>query len=95
VESTLIKLFFGGERGYIIVSWGKNIADHAAKIQKRNELFRAELPRLWAARTLLITRKYCTRVGWVDLVLLDGNPLDDIHNTRKINGVLVKRKWFD
>lgn len=30
-----------------------------------------------------------------DLILLDGNPLEDIVNTKKINGVFVKGKWFN
>jgi len=30
-----------------------------------------------------------------DLVLLSANPLDDIHNTRKINAVVVKGRLFD
>lgn len=29
-----------------------------------------------------------------DLILLDGNPLDDINNTTKIGGVMVKGRWF-
>jgi imidazolonepropionase-like amidohydrolase len=29
-----------------------------------------------------------------DLVLLDGNPLDDIHNTAKINAVVANGKYF-
>jgi imidazolonepropionase-like amidohydrolase len=31
----------------------------------------------------------------VDLVLLDENPLDDIHNTRKIRAVVVQGRYFD
>ena len=31
----------------------------------------------------------------VDLVLLDDNPLDDIHNTRKIRAVVVQGRYFD
>jgi imidazolonepropionase-like amidohydrolase len=30
-----------------------------------------------------------------DLVLLDGNPLESIANTRKIAGVMVRGQWFD
>ena len=30
-----------------------------------------------------------------DLVLLDGNPLDDIRNTRRIHGVVLEGKLFD
>lgn len=30
-----------------------------------------------------------------DLVLLDGNPLESITNTRKISGVAVRGQWFD
>ena len=30
-----------------------------------------------------------------DLILLDGNPLADISNTKKIRGVMVRGKWFD
>lgn len=29
-----------------------------------------------------------------DLVLLDANPLENIANTRKIRGVMVKGTWF-
>jgi imidazolonepropionase-like amidohydrolase len=30
-----------------------------------------------------------------DLVVLDGNPLDDIRNTRHIRGVVAGGRWFD
>ena len=30
-----------------------------------------------------------------DLLLLDGNPLDDIHNTRKIRAVILRGKLLD
>jgi imidazolonepropionase-like amidohydrolase len=30
-----------------------------------------------------------------DLLLLDKNPLDDIKNTRTINGVFAGGKWYD
>lgn len=30
-----------------------------------------------------------------DLVLLEGNPLEDITNTRQIAGVMVRGRWFD
>jgi imidazolonepropionase-like amidohydrolase len=30
-----------------------------------------------------------------DLVLLDSNPLDDIHNTQKIRAVILRGKLFD
>ena len=29
-----------------------------------------------------------------DIVVLEGNPLEDINNTRKINGVMVRGRWF-
>lgn len=29
-----------------------------------------------------------------DLVLLRANPLDDVRNTRSIDGVMVRRRWF-
>jgi len=32
---------------------------------------------------------------FADLVLLDGNPLNDINNTRKIAGVFVNGNWLD
>jgi len=32
---------------------------------------------------------------FADLVLLDANPLDDIKNTRKIEGVFVNGRWLD
>jgi hypothetical protein len=36
------------------------------------------------------------RLGAVaDLVLLGGNPLQDIHQTMKIEGVMLKGKWLD
>jgi imidazolonepropionase-like amidohydrolase len=35
------------------------------------------------------------RVGKIaDLVLLDANPLDDIRNTRRIDGVFLGGEWF-
>jgi imidazolonepropionase-like amidohydrolase len=30
-----------------------------------------------------------------DLVLLDANPLEDIHNTQKIQAVIVNGKYLD
>jgi len=30
-----------------------------------------------------------------DLVLINGNPLDDIHNTKRIQGVMTSGRWFD
>lgn len=30
-----------------------------------------------------------------DLLLLDANPLDEVKNTRRIAGVMVRGKWFD
>ena len=30
-----------------------------------------------------------------DLVLLDGNPLQDIHQTRRVGGVMVGGRWLD
>jgi imidazolonepropionase-like amidohydrolase len=32
---------------------------------------------------------------FADLVLLDANPLDDIRNTRKIRGVILRGKFLD
>lgn len=57
------KMLFGGDKGYVFVGWGKNQADYEAKRQKANEMFGEELSKLWA-KTLLITRKSYTRVGW-------------------------------
>lgn len=59
---------FGGEGGYVFVSWGKNAADYASKDQKTNELFGDEASKLWA-KTLLITRKYYTVTGWISTEL--------------------------
>ena len=59
---------FGGEGGYVFVSWGKNAADEASKDQKTNELFGDEASKLWA-KTLLITRKYYTVTGWLSTEL--------------------------
>jgi imidazolonepropionase-like amidohydrolase len=30
-----------------------------------------------------------------DLILLDENPLTDIRNTRKINGVFIGQTWYN
>lgn len=62
------KTIFGGEFGYVFVSWGKNAADYEAKRQKENEMMGDELSKLWA-RTLLITRKSHTQRGWYDTSL--------------------------
>ena len=32
---------------------------------------------------------------WADLLILDANPLDDIHNTEKINAVIKQGNYFD
>jgi imidazolonepropionase-like amidohydrolase len=29
-----------------------------------------------------------------DLILLEGNPLDNILNTKRINGVIIRGKWI-
>ena len=29
-----------------------------------------------------------------DLVLLDANPLEDIHNTQRIHGVMLRGDWY-
>ena len=29
-----------------------------------------------------------------DLVLLDANPLEDIHNTRRVHGVMLRGSWY-
>ena len=29
-----------------------------------------------------------------DLILLDANPLDDITNTRRIHGVMLRGRWL-
>lgn len=62
------KTIFGGEPGYVFVSWGKNKLDLATKDQKNNELFGEEAGKLWA-KTMLITQKYYTRDGWVETEL--------------------------
>jgi len=46
-----------------------------------------------AARCLGITDAFGT-VEFADLVLLEGNPLEDIRNTRKISAVVVNGKIF-
>ena len=44
---------------------------------------------------IIETTKTQVEVGKVaDLVLLAANPLDDITNTKKISGVMIKGKWF-
>ena len=32
---------------------------------------------------------------WADLVILNANPLDNIANTRSINGVIKQGRYFD
>jgi hypothetical protein len=34
-------------------------------------------------------------VPMTDFVLLDANPLDDIHNTTKIDAVIVRGRYLD
>jgi hypothetical protein len=33
--------------------------------------------------------------NWADLLILDANPLDDINNTKSINGVIKQGKYYD
>ena len=55
---------------------------------------------LTATRNPAIMLGYGDRLGTIeinkdaDLVLLDNNPLEDIRNTKSINGVIVKGVWF-
>jgi imidazolonepropionase-like amidohydrolase len=36
-----------------------------------------------------------TRGKSADLVLLEGNPLESISNTRRIAGVVIRGRWLD
>ncbi|MFW5816725.1 MAG: amidohydrolase family protein, partial [Wenzhouxiangella sp.] len=49
------------------------------------------------ARYLDQAERYgCLKPGCIaDLVLLEANPLDDIRNSRKIEGVMRAGRWFD
>jgi hypothetical protein len=59
------KTLFGGELGYVFVSWGKNKLDYETKTQKANELMGEEIGKLWE-KTLPIARKFYTKVGWIE-----------------------------
>ena len=58
------KTIFGDSPRYIFVSWGKNPMDYASKDQKANEQFGEEISKLWA-KSMAVTRKYYTKVGWI------------------------------
>lgn len=53
-----------------------------------------------ATGTTAVARYLGSNTGWVeagrdaDLVLLDANPLTDIHNTRRIHGVMLRGRWY-
>jgi imidazolonepropionase-like amidohydrolase len=53
-----------------------------------------------ATGTTAVARYLGINTGWVeagrdaDLVLLDANPLKDIHNTRRIHGVMLRGRWY-
>ena len=36
-----------------------------------------------------------SKVKLADLILLDANPLDNINNTKKINGVVTNGRFFN
>lgn len=54
---------FGGEMGYVIVSWGRDHLDNLMKARKANELLGEDGMKLWA-RTMAITRKIDHKNGW-------------------------------
>jgi len=58
------KVDLGNEPGYVIVSWGKDEADHAVKMMKTHEMFGEEGNQLWS-KTMLITKRYDSRRAWV------------------------------
>lgn len=94
-----VPIVAGTDAGTSGVVWGFSLHDEMELLVKAG-LTPAEalasatrLPAMW----LGIEDKIGTvEVGkYADLVLLDANPLDDIHNTRKISGVFCNGRWVD
>jgi len=61
----IFRTVFGGQPRFISVSWGKNQADLAQKLQKNHELMGDEGAKLWE-KVLSITKSYYTKVGWIE-----------------------------
>jgi hypothetical protein len=61
----IYRTVFGGQPRFISISWGKNQADLAQKLQKNHELLGDEGAVLWE-KVLSITNSYYTKVGWLD-----------------------------
>lgn len=58
------KLIFGSEPVYTFITWAKDPVDLATKAQKRQQLIGEEGGKLWA-KTMLITKRYYFKEGWV------------------------------
>lgn len=57
------KTIFGGEPGYVVVTWGADEMDNLSKGKERNELLGEEGRKLWD-RTMAITKKMYYKTGW-------------------------------
>jgi hypothetical protein len=56
------KITFGAQPSYVIVSWGKDDADHAMRMKKTRELLGEDMGKMWN-KTMAITDKYYSKRG--------------------------------
>ncbi|MUU78934.1 amidohydrolase family protein [Winogradskyella endarachnes] len=94
-----VPMVSGTDAGISGVVWGFSLHDELKLLVEAgltNEEALSSATRL-GAEWLEIDDKIGTiETGkFADLILLEGNPLDDINNTRKISGVFVNGKWID